>query len=111
MLTIHFGVRHLEVDGFAILYERIVLETDLKHPETLLSNKKDDWDNWGNHTIGSEVPRHLSLRTVEPAKTLSFIANTFEPYLVHSNNVDMINARLVLTDSDDYEVEYEEFRW
>lgn len=108
MLTIHFGIREEEVPGFVTVFKRLATDEGLRDLETL-SFINDDWDVWGRHTI--DAPRHVSLQSREPMKTINFLAMNFEAFLVHSNNLDRVNARIILTENDDHKIEYEEFRW
>ena len=112
MLTIHFSVREAELEGFTVLFTRLVKEMDMPYIKhfKVEDNPVVQFITRGEPTsdYGVEKVRQCSFQTTMPMVSINFLTQLLGVYLVHSDLEEHEGARIILTDSDGDE--FQEFR-
>ena len=109
-LLIHFGVRNSEFDTFKSQLARAMpYPLDVMPPQLNLMVQEDEWLDTGDESI-----LHITLKTNIPLVMTNLLVNGFMNFLVPKPNDTYSSnppATLLVTDANDWEEEYVEFRY
>lgn len=107
-LTVHMGIHKDELPALNNQIKRMV-------PEGIdLRTDSDHWDAWGEKLKLAEDGSlsdwnvvHVCVDTITPMAILNLLAARFDTYMFPRFD----GPKMVVTDTDDYDVEYIEFRY
>lgn len=104
-LVIHLGLRQDEAPAVYSQLQRLV-------PGIEPTTAYDQWEGWGWDNVAQqdlpELVFHVTIETNMPMVLLNLIVTRFETFLVPRKED---GAKIIVTDKDDFESEYVEFRY
>lgn len=103
-LTIHFGIRVVELGTFSRQVQRLLPEPIDIHTD------RDDWNQWGLPLVGevdADTGVHVEITTMTPMIHLNFLVGRMLNFLVPNNE----GLQLIVTDAIDDDAVYLELTY